>query len=164
MSISEALLASSSVPDSVLSHQQPLSQEAELTCTWSPWCWCVSSPNRQMQIKQCMSISLGDCEMCRKFVTHSCNHTHCEHPVYLASSLMIGCGVSAHYWQLGIAPMEHAFPMTEIQRAAVTCVCPLFQPYREKKKLKTPAQSLKWIAYWLSKLGCSTARRALNDL
>ena len=156
MNSSKVLLISNSIPDFVLSYQQPRCQETELSCTWSPWCLCVSSLNRQMQIKQCMSISLWDCEMCRKFVTHSCNHTHCEHPVYLACSLMIGCGVSAHYWQLGITPMEHAFPMTKIQRAAVTCVCPLFQPYEKKKKKKKERERKKcrnpskWIAHWLS--------------
>lgn len=92
--------------------------------TLFPWCLCFSTLNRQMQIKQCMSIPLWGCEMGRSFVTHSCNHTHGEHPVYLARLLMIGCGVSAHYWQLGISPVEHAFPMTNIQRARGTRVSP----------------------------------------
>lgn len=104
----------------------PYSQrKGGLSYTLFPWCLCVSALNRQMQIKQCMSIPLWGCEMGRSFVTHSCNHTHGEHPVYLARPLMIGCGVSAHYWQLGIPPVEHAFPMTNIQRARGTRVYPL---------------------------------------
>lgn len=63
--------------------------------------------------------------MGRSFAPHSCNHTLCEHPVYLARLLMIGRGVSAHYRQLGISPVEHAFPMTNIQIAMGTRVCPL---------------------------------------
>lgn len=45
---------------------------------------------------------------------HSCALTYCGHPVYLARLLRIGCGLSAHYWQLGRSPEEHAFPVTNI--------------------------------------------------
>lgn len=98
-------------------------KKGRLSYTWSPWCWCVSALNRQMQMKQCMSMPLWGCEMGRSVLTHSCNHTHCGHPVYLAHPLALGCGISAHYWQLGISPREHAFPMTNIPRAMGTHVC-----------------------------------------
>lgn len=98
-------------------------KKRRLSYTWFPWCWCVSALNRQMQMKQCMSMPLWGCEMGRSVLTHSCNHTHCGHPVYLAHPLALGCGISAHYWQLGISPGEHAFPMTNIPRAMGTHVC-----------------------------------------
>lgn len=41
--------------------------------------------------------AIRGCEMGRSFLAHSCNHTHCEHPVYLARPRMLGCGASAHY-------------------------------------------------------------------
>lgn len=97
--------------------------------------------SQRQQIKWWMLIWLEDCEVCRKFVRLSSIHTHFEHPVYLASSPIIGCGVSAHYWQLGVIPMEHACPMTVIQSTTEACACTLFYPY------KTVHSCSKWIGY-----------------
>lgn len=76
--------------------------------------------------------------------THMQSHTHCEHPVYLARPLLIGCGISAHYWQLGIFPVERAFPMTNIQTATGTHVCP-WCPYKAAQCLQVHSMLRAWV-------------------
>lgn len=134
---------------SILSTAHPEGEEERrLSYTWFPWYWCVSALNRQMQMKQCMSMPLWGCEMGRSVLTHSCNHTHCGHPVYLAHPLALGCGISAHYWQLGISPGEHAFPMTNIPRAMGTHVC-LQSLYKAAQSPSTQSMLGAWVF-----LGC----------